>query len=327
MASGIPLQHTDHPLDIEALPLLSRHRFAYRVTTMADGTTLALPVMVMRGGKAGPRLACVAGVHGNEHEGITALLELWEELDLAGIAGTLMMAPVGNPPAFHKASRRNPEDMLDMNRSFPGRIDGSVTEQLAYHLYHGIVQGADMLLSMHGWTDDSLVVPYTEYPRESPVSQASLAAARSFGLEYLEAFDWPPGLLVAVASRAGIPSIEPEIGGQGVTLPERRARYKLGVRNLMKHLGMLPGSPETPEPIRHVERAMLYAPAGGIIRRCAELGDGIQEQGMVAVITDLTGEPLAEIRSPLEGFVASLRLRASVNPGDLIATIFRPLTD
>ena len=307
----------------EALPTGSRRRFTIAAGTMADGSELALPVLVATGSAPRPRLVCVAGIHGNEPEGITALLELWEELDPGTIAGTLVLVPVANPPAFRAGERRNPGDPLDMNRIFPGRGDGTITERLAHHLFHDVVAGADFVLSLHGWGRGALVVPYTEYPRDAPVTAASRAAAAAFGLEWLEAFDWPPGMLVAVCARHGIPAIEPEIGGQECTLPERRDLYARGVRNLMRHLGLLSGAPDVPNRVLDVVRAQVVAPTGGVIRRRVELGDAVAVGDPIATITDLLGTPRAGVVSPCAGFVAALRLAAAVNPGEQIAVIFQ----
>jgi predicted deacylase len=307
----------------EALPAGSRRGFTIAAGAMADGSEIALPVLVATGSAPRPRLVCVAGIHGNEPEGITALLELWQELDPGVIAGTLVLVPVANPPAFRAGERRNPGDPLDMNRIFPGRDNGTITERLAHHLFRDVVAGADFVLSLHGWGRGALVVPYTEYPRDSAVTVASRAAAAAFGLEWLEAFDWPPGMLVAVCARHGIPTIEPEIGGQEGTLPERRALYTRGVRNLMRHLGLLPGTPDRADRVRDVIRAPVAAPTGGVVRRHVELGDRVAAADSIATITDLLGTPRAEVVSPGDGFVAALRLTAAVNPGEQIAVIFQ----
>jgi predicted deacylase len=307
----------------DALPPRSRHRFIMPTGQMADGTSLALPVLVACGTMPAPRLVCVAGIHGNEPEGITALLDLWNELELGGLAGTLVLVPVANPPAFRAGERRNPEDPLDMNRIFPGRPDGSITERLAHRLFHDIVGGAAFVLSLHGWGRGALVVPYTEYPRDAPVTESSRAAARAFGLEWIEAFDWPPGMLVAVCARDGIPAIEPEIGGLEITDPTRRTLYKRCTRNLMMHLGLLPGTPETPAIVWDVVRATVSAPAGGVLRRAVELEDPICRGDVIATITDLLGQPRAEVVSPRDGFVAALRLTGAIAPGEQVAVIFQ----
>jgi uncharacterized protein len=291
---------------------------------MADGTEPALPVLVASGASHAPRLVCVAGIHGNEPEGITALLELWDEIEPSELAGTLVLVPAANPPAFRTGERRNPEDSLDMNRIFPGRADGTITERLAHRLFHDVVEGADFVLSLHGWGRGALVVPYTEYPRDSPVTQASGAAARAFGLEWIEAFDWPPGMLVAVCARHGIPAIEPEIGGLEITVSENRALYKRCTRNLMSHLGLIARTPDMPKTVRDVVRAQITAPIGGVLRQAVNLKDAIQSGDPVATITDLFGQPQAQAVSSLDGFVAALRLTGSIDPGEQVAVIFQP---
>jgi predicted deacylase len=232
------------------------------------------------------------------------------------------MVPVANPPAFRACQRQNPEDLIDMNRIFPGKADGTITERLAFCLYHDLACKADMVLSMHGWANGSLVVPYVEYPRESPVSKASESMARAFGLEYIEAFDWPSGLLVNVCTQAGIPAIETEIGGLSASIPERRELYKRGARNLMRHLNILLGNPETPKIVHQVTRSMIIAEKGGILRQHKELRARVKKGEMIATICDLSGAELDTYETLRDGFIAAQLLRASVNPGDLIAVIF-----
>jgi predicted deacylase len=315
-------------IDYTALPLGSRQRFHLQVANRPDGGPLRLPVLVMVGQSRTPRLVCVAGVHGDEHEGVTALLELWDELEPASLQGTLVLVPVANPPAFAANARRNPYDPVDMNRLFPGRADGGITERLAYQLFHTVVADADFVLSMHGWSNGALVLPYVEYPRRSPLTDASRAAARAFGLDTLAALDWHPGLLCAACNRAGISAIEPEIGGLGCTLPERRGLYRRvyrrGVHNLLRHLQMLPGAPELPAAVYEVTRHEVFAPEGGIVRRRVEIGASVQAGDPLASVTDLTGAPLVQVASPAAGTVAMLRLAAPVQPGDLLALIFAP---
>jgi predicted deacylase len=312
---------------IQNLPPGSRHRFSLQVTLMADGTMQSLPVNVLVGQSNGPSLLMVAGVHGDEYEGILAQIELWEELAVEHVNGRLLMVPVANPPAFRSWQRRNPGDMLDMNRVFPGKADGTITEQLAYRLFHEVALKADMVLSMHGWTHGALVVPYVEYPRGAKTSQASEAMARAFGLEYIEAFDWHPGLLVAACTKTGIPAIEIEIGGLSCTLPERRELYKRGVYNLMRHLNMLSGQLELSHQVRLVTRSMLFAKKGGILRRHKELKATVSQGETIATICDLNGVELTTCEAPNDGFIAAQLLTGSVNPGDLIAVIFTPTND
>jgi predicted deacylase len=153
---------------------------------------------------------------------------------------------------------------------------------------------------------------------------ASRAAAHAFGLPYVEAIDWHPGLLVAWASQAGIPAIEPEIGGQGVALTERSALYERGTRNLLCHLGILAGQPEAPFPPRELTgraAGLVVAPVGGILARHVEAGALVTASQSLAAIVDLHGEHLAGIVAPQDGVVVGIRTRAMVEPGDAVALV------
>lgn len=313
--------------DIKSLASANRHCFSLVIATMGDGSSIYLPINIMVGKEPGPCLLMVAGVHGDEYEGIIAQYELWEELDPELLKGEIIMVPVANPPAFRFGQRRNPEDMLDMNRIFPGNDNGSITERLAFHLYHDVAVKADMVLSMHGWIRGGLVVPYVEYPKQSKTTETCIKAARAFGLEYIEAFDWHEGLLAAACTRADIPAIESEIGGQSITHPDRRNLYKRCAKNLMRHLGILPGKPDTSHTVKKVTRQMLFAPCGGILRQHGKLGDQVKSGDLIASIYSLNGSRIVSCQAPCDGFIAEQCMTGFTNPGDLISIIFTPQAD
>jgi len=136
--------------------------------------------------------------------------------------GTLTIVPVANLQAFYAGTRHNPIDLTDLNRCFPGKPDGTVSERLACTLFHEFVLANDMVLSMHGWWHEAVVVPYVEYPEgSSPVARRSREAANAAGLEYLHPYNWLPGQLAAQAVLHGVPTLEPEVGGLGIVLVQR----------------------------------------------------------------------------------------------------------
>ena len=67
----------DDRLSLEALPLHSRHAYTQSLDTEAD----QVHAHVLVGRCRRPCLALVAGVHGNEYEGMVTLAELLETLD------------------------------------------------------------------------------------------------------------------------------------------------------------------------------------------------------------------------------------------------------
>lgn len=300
----------------------ARYQFSVPVTSSPDGSTVSIPVNVIRGASDGPSLLIVAGVHGDEHEGPTSLISLWNGLRPEELRGSVIMVPVLNAPAFRAARRWSLEDDVDLNRSFPGEEGGTLTHRIARAFCEEILGEADLVLSMHGWTAGYLVQPYVEFPGRAPTSAAAYAAARAFGLPLLNPLDAGPGRLMTVASELGIPLIEVEIGGQGSTLGDRRRLYEAGTRNLLRHLGQIDGEVEpTPAPI-HVGRSECAAPAGGLLRPEVAVGDRVAEGQTLATLHDLNLRLLARVTAPATGAVGVLRLSASTMAGQLVAAVF-----
>ncbi len=84
--------------DLDRLRPGSRDSFALPVMRLPDGNDLWLPVLAAAGLADGPTLAVLAGVHGDEYEGIRAIPQIFRALDLAQLRGRLPTL-VGYPHA------------------------------------------------------------------------------------------------------------------------------------------------------------------------------------------------------------------------------------
>jgi len=316
MEDGLP------PFD--HLPLRSRGRFTLVVPGQAEEPrpTVGIPVDVIVGSATRPRVVAVAGIHGDEREGPAALAEAWARLPPDSLAGTLVLVPVANVDAYRAGRRTSPVDDIDLNRVFPGRSDGSHTERIAQRLFTEVISGADFVMSLHSWYRDALVVPYVECPRSGPTAPASRAAALGLGLEFIEPLDWHHGLLPAAANRAGIPAIEPEIGGLAITTLERRALYGRVLDNLLRHVGLLPPPPAGTVPPRFVTRTSLAAPVGGMLLADVEPGAVVREGSTLGMIRDMHGDEVATIVAPRQAVVAGAHMAGAIEVGELAFTLF-----
>jgi predicted deacylase len=319
----LPASTITGPLDFDALGV-GRHARVRAIAAMADGGSIGLPIVVLRGQAARPRVVVIAGVHGDEHEGPAALLDASETLDPASLRGTLVLVPVANPPAFRVSHRWNPADGMNMNRVFPAGPEGSVTHRLAGILVDEVIRGADFVLTIHGWTAGSLTVPYVEYTADHPTSAASRAGAAALGLTFLEPLGLLPGRLMSLIAQLGIPGCEAEVGGEGITLPERAATAAGALGGLLRHIGLLPGSPVRAPGQHDVRRHQVIADIGGAWRRSPDrsVGGQIERGQPIGRICGLTGDQLAEVRAPATGVLAMLRHALPAEPGDLLAVVF-----
>ena len=98
-------------------------RLPYSRDNSAWGSVM-IPVAVIRNGD-GPTALLTGGNHGDEYEGPLALFELARTLDPAEVRGTVIIVPALNYPAFRAGTRTSPIDGGNLNRSFPGRPDGT----------------------------------------------------------------------------------------------------------------------------------------------------------------------------------------------------------
>jgi predicted deacylase len=286
-----------------------------------------IPFTVLVGGIRKPRLLVLAGVHGDEYEGVAALHELLEEIDPSGLRGMLTILPVANPQAFYAGTRLNPVDLGDLNRGFPGNPGGTQTDRLAHALFHGIVLEHDCLLSMHCWSKEATVIPYVEYPcGPTSVSRRSHAAARALGLEFMHPYEWPKGVLSEAAIKYGILSIEPEVGGMGMLTSEGKRVYKSMVYRLLLHFKMYKPAEACMEPLypnpKMASHVDMFANHAGLFRGQVRAGDTVVAGQVLGVTSDLSGERLEEVRAPEAGTVAILRTFASVQPGNRLVQIF-----
>ena len=104
-------------------------RLPYSRDDSAWGSVM-IPICVVRNG-SGPTALLTGANHGDEYEGPLALFDLARRLDPQDVSGTVIIVPAMNYPAFRSSTRTSPIDKGNMNRSFPGRPDGTVTQKIA----------------------------------------------------------------------------------------------------------------------------------------------------------------------------------------------------
>ena len=91
---------------------------------------LPIPIVVVKNGE-GPTAFFSSGNHGDEYEGPVALSKLANTIDIQNVNGRIIIVPFMNTPAFLAATRTSPIDHGNMNRSFPGVPNGTVTQKIA----------------------------------------------------------------------------------------------------------------------------------------------------------------------------------------------------
>src|SRR5580658_4806827 len=120
-----------------------------------------IPVTTIEGAQPGPTLALIAGNHGYEYPPILALQELRTQIDPASLSGIVIMVHVANMPSFlGRTIYFSPVDGKNLNRVYPGRADGTVSERIAYAITQQIIDRADYVLDLHCGDGNEWLRPY-----------------------------------------------------------------------------------------------------------------------------------------------------------------------
>lgn len=310
-----------------------------QVARLFDGSAVTIPVIVIRGSKPGRCIWIQSGVHGNEYVGTAAIHQLLPALRPERMAGSAVLVPMANILAFRAGTRTASQDGLDMNRVWPGKSLVSArslnahTEVVVHHLHEALTQVADVVVDCHtgGWPNRMASwVAYVDRKDEAAAESNQLAEATGFDVIWHRSPAFASrnvaGSLSELLSQRGIPSLVLEAGGEGRPDPESVAMMTQGLRNILKASGILPGEPKISRPALSVVRGhWLRASEGGMVRLSASLLDEVHAGTLIGTITDLYGEQLEEILSPVPGVIIGLRTLAVVNSGDYIGNVAQPI--
>ncbi|SHF22935.1 N-alpha-acetyl-L-2,4-diaminobutyrate deacetylase [Modicisalibacter ilicicola DSM 19980] len=290
-----------------------------------------IPITVVKNGE-GPSALLTGGNHGDEYEGITALLKLANTLQAEDVHGRVIIVPMMNVPAAQVGRRTSPMDGGNLNRSFPGDPDGSVTEQIADYFTRTLVPLVDVVLDLHSGGRTLDIVPFAaaHLLDDKEQQRQALEGAKAFGaptammmfeLDAAKLFD------TAVESQGKI-FVATELGGGGTTTPERLAITERGVRNFLIHFGLVDGDLEVPaRPQVYVDMpdASCYVQSEhtGLLELTLALGDEVKEGDVIARVYDMTrtGAAPVEYRASRGGLLVARRFPAQVHMGDTIAVI------
>ncbi len=153
-----------------------------------EGTRL--PITILHGVKPGPTVLLVAGVHGSEYAPIIALQRLSPKLDAARLSGTIVLVHTANPPSFFKRTiYYSPVDGKNLNRSFPGKADGTLTERIAHTITTKLIPRADYVIDVHCGDGNEDLIPYlalyTHASTPERIARVKDLALR-FGIEHIK---------------------------------------------------------------------------------------------------------------------------------------------
>lgn len=302
------------------------------ITASGDAGT-RIPVSVIRGVKPGPVLALIAGTHGYEYPGITALQRLRKSTRPEDLSGTLILVHIANPPSFYgRTIYYSPADGKNLNRVYPGKPDGTLSERIAYRITHDVIEQSDYLVDLHAGDGNEALRPYVYMPvtGNRELDDASRGLALAFGLDHIvidEGRVMPADASIYTDQTAlsrGIPAITSETGQLGSNDAYWVDLAVNGIGNIMRHLQMIEGEVMPTEAVVWLTGyKVIYSPATGVFRSAVRDGYAIAKGGLLGTLVDPFGEKIADLRAPFAGVVNYVVGTPPVSEGEPVAMISR----
>ena len=296
-----------------------------------------MPFVEVTGSADGPTLTVIAGVHGCEYASMDGVRRWLRTLEGRELRGRVRAVPVLNVTAF--AARTPfvvPEDGKNLNRSFPGRPDGTLAERLAYDAFTQLITGSDAYVDAHCGDLVEALQPFALY-EAGPAEDLARDLAVGYGLPYVIRQAAGPGRAVtgtssASAAAAGIPAITAEAGGCGLVEEHAVALHVAGLDGVLARLDMVPvgqpvGQPAEP-PSRPTYLGRFIWPRctrGGWWAPAVKAGDPITEGQVIGTVSSLDGGRVQEtVTAPADGVVIFVTTSPSVADDGLLLGLGAP---
>lgn len=294
------------------------------VTNHPGGGSVGIPVILVRGSEPGPVLWIDACIHGDEPIGALSVIRLTQTLDPKALRGTVVGVSAMNLPSLEAASRGNPLDPFayDMNRIYPGKPDGRLTERLAWAHKEALEAEADLEISIHSGGGHS----YLSSTLFCGGDEASIELAKAMGKGWSLVLLSPhvSGSPMAVMLEKGGAAISIELGGLCTTLPDEiwanTDKMVAAFENILRHYEMLDGQPDYEEAWRKGHQEAVLANHGGLWMpaRDVRFQEPVKEGEIVGRILDVHGNVLEEVRTPSDGEIFGLRTLPTVRTGEWV---------
>jgi hypothetical protein len=276
------------------------------------------------------RISIVTGIHGDELEGQYVCFEVARRIEESfdKLKGIVDIYPAMNPLGIDSITRGIPAFDLDMNRLFPGNIDGNMTEYLAAEIVKDVA-GSDLVIDIHASN-----IYLTEIP-QIRINELSEETLLPLAKEANVDFVWIHGASTVLESTfayslnsIGTPCLVVEMGvGMRIT-KEYGNQLTDGIFHLMEKLGIW--DEKTTEPRKPIiskdpnDVSYLNARVGGLFVPKVHHWEELKMGDVIGSIIDpLSGKVLDYVKSPVDGILFTIREYPIVDEGSLIGRLLR----
>lgn len=286
-----------------------------KIAKLHTRTTVSVPIIIECSNKPGPVVLLLAGIHGDETNGVGIIREIISLGINKPETGTIICIPVFNIFGYLIQTREFP-DGRDLNRMFPGTVNGSLASQFAYQFTKEIAPFVDYVIDFHTGGGD-----------RDNIAQIRCSKGDKKALELAKVFNPPMivfsnnikkslrdtlhkmGKTVLLFEGGKSKDLNPTIINEGVN----------GTKNILIHLGMIKGEITVRATPVFVHKAKwLRASDSGMFKVIAKNGTFVKKKEILGIIQDPFGEFKKVVYAPFNGHIFCINKTPIVNKGDAL---------
>lgn len=288
-----------------------------RVAKLHTSTSIQVPVIVERAKIDGPTIVLMAGVHGDEINGVEIIRRVIRKKFNKPTKGTIICIPILNIFGFLNFKRELP-DGRDLNRSFPGSANGSLASQFAFHFMKEIAPLADVIIDFH-----TGAAQRSNFPQIRCVfnDTKSVELAKAFNPPFILNSAFIPKTIRESVQKRGIQMLLFE-GGKANSIVESVIEEGInGIKRILSHYEMRSFKIDISEgrdPVLIQKSKWLRAPMSGLFQSLIQNGAHVTKGEVIGIVMEPFGKMERKVKSTSDGFVINVNESPIVYKGDAI---------
>ena len=287
----------------------------FLVGKLPIGQKVGIKIHIFHSPNPGPRILLLAGVHGDEINGVFTLKNILESGLLHQLKkGSVIVVPLLNVYSFLNFSRDLP-DGKDVNRSFPGNARGSLASRMASVVSKRILPEIDFGIDFHTGSALRYNYPQIRYTRSDNNSKM-LADIFNAPVQF-------PMATISNSLRKTARILHKPIiifeGGESMRLDAYSNKIAaMGIRNVLAHFDMILDEPQKSEHLDFGHTVWIRATSAGIFTSYRSSGEHVEKSEIIGSISDPFGEQISSVVATKNGFLIGHNQAAVVNHGDAL---------
>lgn len=279
-----------------------------------------IPMHVIHGRKAGPRVLICATLYGDESNGIDIVHRLLNLRLLKKLRGTLICIPVMNVYGLINHSRLLP-DGHDLANSFPGSEKGSFASRLAYLFTSEVINLMTHCINIRCGETHIYKFPQVYYhPEDIEATQL----AQNFGAPIIRSSQEKTGFFYSESGSPKCPTLIYE-GGEAQRTDDYSAKIGVkGITKVLKQLNMihLKNEPIKTDVLTSSESLWIRASTSGLFHFKKKIGQIVQKGQVIGSIADPFGTSESiDVLAPTSGIISAIAMHPHVYEGQGILEI------